>query len=339
MSSSGGDYASRLKEFHHKGVCGLPELPDTKRTLERKLATLTALIQNATKIVVLTGAGISTSSGIPDFRGPKGIWTLEETQKSQGKKKGKRKRPGTVAITDSSSDLGSSSSSSSPPAVPALPPTPSMNFGLAHPSLTHRALYYLWKKEVIQFVITQNVDGLHRRSGFPRSALAILHGCLFTEKCEDCGREHFGDDDVGGMSFARTGRHCTCPSASHLRDTMLDWHDPLPEDDWERSQDICDKADLIITLGTSLRMEPAASLTLRGKNYVVVNLQETPYDEDATLVIRGKVDLLMRALLGKLGHADDWMNAYPNPTASRVSEHIGTNKNGWWKTPSEEESE
>jgi mono-ADP-ribosyltransferase sirtuin 6 len=120
---------------------------------------------------------------------------------------------------------------------------------------------------------------------------------------------------------------------------MLDWHDPLPEGDWERSQVICDEADLIITLGTSLRMEPAASLTMRGKKYVVVNLQETPYDDDASLVIRGKVDLLLIDLLSKLGHADTWMNEYPNPTVSRVSEHIGTNKNRWWKTLSEEESE
>jgi mono-ADP-ribosyltransferase sirtuin 6 len=172
MSSKGGDYASRLKEYHHKGVCGLPELSETQRSLQLKLQTLTDLIKASTKIVVLTGAGISTSSGIPDFRGPKGIWTLEERQKKQVKKKGKRKRPGTVAIADSSS--------SPPAAVPAPPPKAAMNFGSAQPSLTHRALYYLWKKEVIQFVITQNVDGLHRVSVCFCSHLWIDAHCLFS---------------------------------------------------------------------------------------------------------------------------------------------------------------
>ena len=85
-----------------------------------------------------------------------------------------------------------------------------------------------------------------------------------------------------------------------MRDTILDWDDALPEEDWERSQDEAEAADLIITLGTSLRIEPAGSLPLRAKKFVIVNLQVTPLDDDATLIIREKVDRVMGHLLSEL---------------------------------------
>ena len=134
------------------------------------------------------------------------------------------------------------------------------------------ALTKLASLDIIKYVVTQNVDGLHRRSGLPRSKHAVLHGCVFTEKCERCGEEYFRDYDLGGVSFQKTGRQCTKAGCSgDLRDTILDWDDALPEEDWDRSQDECEAADLVLTLGTSLRIEPAGSLPLRAKKFVIVN--------------------------------------------------------------------
>ena len=271
---------------------------------------------------------------VSDFRGPTGVWTLEAKEKKKRKtttrpttagQKGKRQRGNGM---DSSSTTENKNDNS---------PTTPMQFNNAQPTLTHRALYYLWKKERLQFLVTQNVDGLHRRSGFPRDALAILHGCVFTEKCESCGREYFRDQEVTGISFQRTGPRCTRAGCKgYLRDTLLDWCDHLPEDDWERSQTMCEGADLIITLGTSLRMEPAASLVTLGKQYVVVNLQTTPYDEDAALVIRYKVDELLPLLLQRLGYPDDWEEEYLEPETDRVSESISPEYGSiWWKSPSD----
>ena len=151
---------------------------------------------------------------------------------------------------------------------------------------------------------TQNVDGLHQRSGLSRDKLSVLHGCAFTEKCENCGTEHFRDTDVGGMSFRKTGRKCEVCSGD-LRDTLLDWNDPLPEADLARSEKECERADLVIGLGTSLRIFPANQLPVKAKKFVVVNLQQTLMDDEASLIIREKVDTVLKDIMDKLGYELD----------------------------------
>ncbi|EGB07904.1 hypothetical protein AURANDRAFT_4190, partial [Aureococcus anophagefferens] len=270
-------YAARLSEYANKGVTGLPEAEDSKRVLTSKLSKLADLVKNAKKIAVLTGAGISTSAGIPDFRGPKGIWTLEDEEKKRTKR---RKPPRKLRETVDEGTAGAS-------------------FESAVPTPTHMALVALSRLDTFAYLATQNVDGLHVRSGFPREKLGVLHGCVFTEKCETCGREYFRDYDLGGISFQPTGRQCAC--GGRLLDTVLDWDDGLPDSEWLPATRHFEDADLAITLGTSLRIVPAGELPLTSKNFVIVNLQPTPYDDKAGLVIRARVDGVMAALLEALG--------------------------------------
>jgi mono-ADP-ribosyltransferase sirtuin 6 len=274
MSAS---YASRLSVYPNKGVCGLPERFDSKRVQASKIKQLARLMKQK-NVVVLTGAGISTAAGVPDFRGPNGVWTNE------GKK---RKRQ------------------------------VNMDFANAQPTLTHRAITKLVSEGIIHYCITQNVDGLHKRSGLSRQHHAVLHGCVFTERCEDsaCSTEYYRDFDIGGMSFEKTGRKCERGDCQGwLRDTLLDWEDPLPEDDFDLATTYCEQADVAICLGTSLRIEPAGSLPTLAKKYVIVNLQETPYDKGAELTIRAKVDDVMAGLLEELGIELD----QSNPPIERV---------------------
>lgn len=145
--------------------------------------------------------------------------------------------------------------------------------------------------------ITQNVDGLHKRAGLTRNKHASVHGCCFTEKCETCGAEFFRDFEMENISFQPTGRRCTLCTGV-LRDTLLDWEDPLPVDDLERAYKECEKpGTLVLCLGTSLRIQPIGDLPLEAEKFVIVNLQKTPHDERATLVIRGPVDEVMNELL------------------------------------------
>ncbi|CAI8042501.1 NAD-dependent protein deacetylase Sirt6 [Geodia barretti] len=143
------DYASGLSEYENKGVCGLPEEFDSPDKLTEKVRVLAELLSTAKHVVVHTGAGISTAAGIPDFRGPRGVWTLEK----QGKK---------VEATTRFED--------------------------ATPTLTHKALVRLVERGVVKCIVSQNVDGLHLKSGLPRDHLAELHGNVFMEKCDKCKR-------------------------------------------------------------------------------------------------------------------------------------------------------
>lgn len=292
-------YASRLKHYPNKGKCGLPELKETTRALSSKIKRLTQMIQEAKgAVVILTGAGISTNAGIPDFRGPNGIWTKEQKE-SMVDKKNKRPR-----IEEKSS-------------TPATGDNEPIDFSKACPSLTHRIVTFMCLKGIVRFCVTQNVDGLHRRSGLSRSFHSVLHGCVFTEKCEKCNAEHFRDYEVGGMSFQKTGRKCEV-CGGDLRDTLLDWEDPLPEGDHDRAMSQCEEADLTICLGTSLRIEPAGSLPTLSNKFVVVNKQETPYDKKAALVIHSDVDYVLEEVLARLD-LKDWETDYTPPPVSLLS--------------------
>mmetsp|Transcript_5064 Transcript_5064/g.14546 ORF Transcript_5064/g.14546 Transcript_5064/m.14546 type:complete len:357 (-) Transcript_5064:88-1158(-) len=347
MASSAG-YANRLSKYDNKGVCGLPEIHENERVLKRKLAKLAELVCKSKYTVLLTGAGVSTSTGIPDFRGPTGIWTSEQKEEKARKKKKqkstsvnptgsqfelvpsnfrdiqKQRSGGEVAEEEKSASVEQSepvaldpernsvfynSPSKMPDSLKRRRDEKSvpLSFEDVKPSLTHKAITFLVDRDIVKFCITQNVDGLHQRSGLSRSKHAVLHGCVFTEKCEECGKEYFRDFDVGGMSFKKTGRKCSeAPSCNgDLRDTILDWDDALPEDDWKNAQEQCSKADLVITLGTSLRIEPAGSLPLKAKHFVVVNLQQTPLDKEATLKIGADVDKVMSHIMNTLG-LDGW---------------------------------
>ena len=295
-------------------------------------------------MIQLTGAGISTSAGIPDFRGPKGIWTLEEQQKKASKR---RKLNGR---TDDEPDAVCQGGTAG---------KPNFSFIDAKPTYTHRALAHLVShpppeekdgRKFLHYVITQNVDGLHRKTrDLPRSRLSILHGCVLTEKCEDCSREYIRDFEVDSIAEQPTGRYCTLGGTPPgtcgglLRDTLLDWEGALPEEDWIRAQEECARAELIIALGTSLRIEPCNQLSMYAtKGYerdtvidrpegdrrgaadratsdrrisrrkqqlgcVIVNLLETLFDQSAELVINGRVDDVMRGLMERLGYGvDTW---------------------------------
>ncbi|XP_066422370.1 NAD-dependent protein deacylase sirtuin-6 isoform X2 [Molothrus aeneus] len=247
------NYAAGLSPYSDKGKCGLPEIFDPPEELERKVRELAELIRSSSHVVFHTGAGISTASGIPDFRGPNGVWTMEEK---------------------------------------GLSPKFDTTFENARPTKTHMALLGLQRVGILKFLVSQNVDGLHVRSGFPR--------------------QYVRDAVVGSMGLKPTGRLCSVTKArglracrGKLRDTILDWEDSLPDRDLTLADEACRKADLSVTLGTSLQIKPSGNLPLitkkRGGKLVIVNLQATKHDRQADLRIHGYVDEVMTKLMKHLG--------------------------------------
>jgi mono-ADP-ribosyltransferase sirtuin 6 len=385
-SNMSAGYASRLSSYPNKGVCGLPEKYDTPRTYQNKIRRLIEYVQRSNYTVILTGAGISTSAGIPDFRGPSGIWTVEEQQQQQQQQEKKSTQKKRKRNTRNSANTNTSSA-----AEAATTTTPVvMNFTDAKPTLTHRIITKLVQGDTygksdehrdpivtdiatttkmnpttttttttapstIQFVITQNVDGLHRRSGLSRKYHAVLHGCTFTEICHTCHTEYFRNYDVGTVGFQHTGRYCPqCRDCNNndnskedinkddhssntdsmnmelgkLYDTVLDWEDALPEYDYERSMEHCTRADLVICLGTSLRIGPVNELPLLAKQFIIVNLQVTPYDGQAALVIRQRTDIVLADLYqGLMGHDFlQWESNVASSTLLPMIEYI-------WRIP------
>jgi mono-ADP-ribosyltransferase sirtuin 6 len=275
------DYNSRLKPVSSKGECGDPEYLDTRNELLQKVNALVKLIKKSKYTVIFTGAGISTSCGIPDFRGPNGIWTRE-------------KRGEIISNEEKTADL----------------------FNKAKPSFTHYSLVSLMNSNLIHHIISQNVDSLHLKSGIPLDRISEIHGNIFMEICEKCGKKYLSDHDIGGMGLQYTGNICSSQNCRNgkLRDFAIDWDTDLPTEIMNQATQEIRKSDLILCLGTSLRIHPAGDMPLevfkttknrkkpQGKaSIVIVNRQETHLDEKAAIKIHYYVDDVMRLLCKKLG--------------------------------------
>jgi len=157
--------------------------------------------------------------------------------------------------------------------------------------------------------VSQNVDGLHPRSGFPLNRLAELHGSVFCEQCDRCSRRYYRSFGVGSVGLKETGRDCEGTSTGRLcrgrlRDTTLDWEDALPEEQFAMARRFANNSDVALCLGTSLQIVPVGNLPLetrrKGGRMVTVNLQHTKHEKKADLVIHAKVDAVMRRVLAAL---------------------------------------
>lgn len=237
--------------------------------MNKKVEELVDLILASKHIVVHTGAGISTSTGIPDFRGPTGVWTLE--------KKG-------------------------------IKPTIDIDFQKAVPSKTHRALKLLMDRGFIKFIISQNIDGLHMRSGIKRENLAELHGNFFVTECPKCKNKFIRSTPSPTVGMKPTGETCknrTRSCRGKLIDTILDWEHDLPGDDLDLSIYHSTIADLNIGLGSSFQIMPSGKLPLRSAKFrgkfALVNLQPIKLEKKADLVIHTYVDDVMEKVLKRLG--------------------------------------
>jgi NAD-dependent deacetylase len=244
---------------------------------------LVDLIGSSNSILFFTGAGVSTGSGIPDFRGPQGLWktrrpvyyqefmTSEEARRTYWE----QKLEGWDRYRD------------------------------AAPNPVHHAIARIEAAEKLLAVVTQNIDGLHAKAGTSPGRLIELHGTMSEVECQSCHRRE--KPDAYFKEFKTNNQPPQCSCGGFMKSATISFGQNLRKEDLERAWQAADQADLVIALGSTLSVTPAAHVPLqaaaRGVPYVIINSGATEHDtlSNVTLRLEGDVsDILPRAVEGAL---------------------------------------
>ncbi|HUC06158.1 MAG TPA: Sir2 family NAD-dependent protein deacetylase [Acidimicrobiales bacterium] len=256
--------------------------------VSERVGVARTLLGQARQVVVLTGAGISTDSGVPDFRGPNGVWT----------KNPEAERAATLEhyLSD--------------PAVRrrAWQNRLDSNMGAARPNAGHRALVDLERSGRLHTLVTQNVDGLHQKAGTDPSLMIEIHGSALDIVCLRCGhvqpsapvheRVRAGDLDPACLQTAPAGEPC----GGILKSTTILFGQSLVAEDLERAERAAQSCDLLLAVGSTLGVYPAAGLVpiarRHGAGVIIVNGGPTELDFAADVVVNGSISEILPVLVG-----------------------------------------
>lgn len=240
-------------------------------TANNQVEQLAGLLRAAGRILVFTGAGISTGSGIPDFRGPNGVW--------------KRRRPVYYDEFMASEAARVEHWEYKLEAWAA--------FRDARPNAIHEAVVRLEQMGRLLLVVTQNIDGLHTRAGTSRERLVELHGTNSEVECQTCHRR--SDPAPHFEQFQRTRRPPVCECGGFLKPATVSFGQNLRPEDLERAEAAARAADLVIALGSTLSVYPAANIPIlaarAGAPYVIINRGPTEHDELPVVTLRIEADV------------------------------------------------
>lgn len=249
----------------------------------RLIEEVASWIHQAERVVVLTGAGISTDSGIPDFRGPQGVWTKDPESM--------RRASIHYYLTDRNVR------------IQAWQRHLSGTIRQAEPNAGHLALAELERKGRLHTLITQNVDGLHLKAGSSPERLIEIHGTVHQVKCLECGESAPMERALERVEAGEEDPPCrTCGGI--LKSATISFDQTLVPDDLERSELAAATCDLFMAIGTSLIVYPVAYLpesALRaGARLVVMNAEETPFDLRAAALLRESISELLPAIVARV---------------------------------------
>jgi NAD-dependent deacetylase len=227
---------------------------------------LAQYLRASRRILVFTGAGISTGSGIPDFRGPQGIWTRRQPVYYEDFMTSEAAR---IEHWDYKLEAWES-------------------FRKAQPNDVHRAIVRLEQAEKLKMVVTQNIDGLHSLAGTSRERLVELHGTNSLVECQSCKRRSDPEPHFDFFRAQRTPPLCAC--GGFLKPATISFGQSLEPHELERARRAAMEADLVVALGSTVSVYPAASFPLlaaqRGIPYVIVNRGATEHDGEPCVSLR-----------------------------------------------------
>jgi NAD-dependent SIR2 family protein deacetylase len=300
----------------------------SEEAFEAKIDKLADMVRSSRYTVFYTGAGMSTSAGVGDYRGPSGAWTQRRIKELQ--------RLGSGASAADAQELRKLLAEQQKEQAKSAAKVPMTD---AQPTLSHMMQSTLIRKGFANFVVTTNLDGIYRKAGLQaHDDVCFLHGDVYTERCTSCGYDfernwhvrqsniHVHDHSVGSCSRCgskppqhytgrpkgeKTGADCAGFEESHLvgardqnvgtKDTHINFGECLDEIDWNEAELHCSKADLCIVMGTSMSLRHITHFPFQAKQTVIVNLQKTPDDKKCDLRIWAKCDIVSAGLLARLG--------------------------------------
>lgn len=250
------------------------------------LEEVAAWLTHARSVVALTGAGISTESGIPDFRGPDGVWTRDPKAEARADIRyyvanpRARREAWQMRLTH-----------------PARQ---------AQPNAGHIALAELERLGRLAVLITQNIDGLHLAAGTSPERLVEIHGTIRDYVCLSCGSRGRMDEVLDRVRSGEEDPSClTCGGI--LKSATISFGQQLVAADLARAEQAAADSDLFLAIGTSLTVYPVAWLPERalasGARLVIINAQATPLDDRAHAVLRGQIGEILPALVSRVREA------------------------------------
>ena len=235
-----------------------------------RIDELRRMIETCKRAVVFTGAGISTESGIPDFRSPGGVWTRYSPIRYQDFISSEEAR---VESWRRKFD-------------------DAYGFNGAEPNRGHRAVEKLVREGIVSAVITQNTDGLHQASGIPDDKVIELHGSNVYAACLNCGKRH--ELEPIREAFLADGTIPVCADCGgHVKTATISFGQPMPERPMRRAQEETLACDLFIVAGSSLQVYPAAGFpqiaARNGASLAILNREPTELDSFADLVLNMEI--------------------------------------------------
>ena len=247
--------------------------------LDTLVERVASLILAAKKVVVFTGAGVSTESGLPDFRSPGGIWDRFDPDDSTYQKF--ISRPQTRRLWWQLIYEGSLATE--------IKPNPA-----------HYAIAELERLGKLDSVITQNIDNLHQTAGVPDDKVFELHGNLKWSVCLGCGRRYSFEEVKITLARGKDVPHCPACSGI-LKPNIVFFGEMLPEGVFEAASQRAESADLLLVIGSTLIVYPAADIPARayrsGAKLVIINLSPTPMDHQAAVLIKAKAGEAMARVM------------------------------------------
>jgi NAD-dependent deacetylase len=246
---------------------------------EDLIAEVARWVGEAGRIVALTGAGISTDSGIPDFRGPQGVWTKDPHAEKMSNIH--------YYLADEAVRKAAWQNRLSSPAWSARP-----NAG-------HESFVILEKRQKLHALITQNIDGLHQIAGNSPQVVIEVHGTMRRVMCWDCGMRAPMEKAIERVRAGEPDPRCRDCGGILKSDTISFGQQLVPEV-IDRAMQVAAEADLFIAVGSSLQVYPIAGAVdiahQAGARIVIINAQPTPFDDVAAAVLRGSISEVLAAI-------------------------------------------